>query len=108
MCVCVSPQDLELELKNACDRFIAHGTQIVARPLVQFVHAIEAFQRSNAGVPLSEQPFASVDRMRAMADELRETLQGNLGPLRATLGLYLGSPVTQSILFKPIKVPPPV
>ena len=110
-----STQDLELELKSACDRFITNATQLVARPLVEFVHAVDSYQKSVGAqavvaqpgtltTSLAQQPFAAVERMRVMADDLRHSLQTNLGPLRVSLGLYLGSPVTQSILFKPVKV----
>ncbi len=41
-------QDLEIELKNSCDRFISHATDDVGAPLLQFVRQLEAFQASVA------------------------------------------------------------
>ncbi len=42
--------------------------------------------------------------MRDMTEHLRRLLQTKLPQLRRKMAYYLGSPVTHSILFKPIKV----
>ena len=98
-----SKKDLEIELESAVNRFIASATSALSNPLLQFLVKVERYQQGG-GSALSEQPFASADSMRAMAEELRQALQSAMPPLRAKMGLYLGSPVTHGILFTPVKV----
>ena len=111
-----SKKDLEVELKQACERFIARATQQVAQPLLELVDAISRFQAAAGGagdglddagggsvLALRDQPFVSSTAMQTMVDALRQRLQVQLPALRHSLALYLGSPVTHSILFKPVK-----
>eukprot|EP00798_Chlamydomonas_sp_ICE-L_P008686 gene8686-34133_t len=82
-----SKKDLEKQLKGVCESFIMAVTKLAVDPMLSFITKVTAVKVTTGGAnvskakPLSEQLPAAVDKMR----------------------LYLPSPSTHAILFKPVK-----
>jgi hypothetical protein len=93
--------ELESLLKTACERFIAAAKTLVVGPLVQFLAAHP--------VPTSDPPnpvqFVAkfIQHARGSADAAHTCAVQSLPSLRRRMGFYLSSPITATVLFKPIR-----
>lgn len=104
-------QELESLLKSACEAFIERAHALVSSPVeaVAGAHplpaAAAASEEGGAAVP-SVTPEAAAAFFASVASSLTALLphfSAMLAALRRRLGLYLLSPLTASILFKPVR-----
>lgn len=116
-----SKKNLEANLKEACDVFIKRATKQILGPILPTLEKASAFAPSALGVSVGEgkiaekegeiqvgsrlkdQSFASPDAMHSMLKGCEETMAKELEKLSEKLEIYLVSPVTQSIMFKPVR-----
>eukprot|EP00899_Mesostigma_viride_P023426 jgi/Mesvir1/4268/Mv22228-RA.2 len=103
-----SKKELEKHLKLTCEAYIMSVTKLVVEPMLSFitkVTAVRVASSSATGKPrsLREQAFASPAKLTEMVDKVRDALKGALPEVLSKMKLYLHSPSTRSILFKPIK-----
>lgn len=92
-----SKRDLEDSLRSACNDFIEHTTQSMARDVLNFDQ-----QCKNSGDNLTEQVFMNGETVKKLFSKTAETLDDHLQGLLAQMGLYLENAATQSILLKPV------
>jgi hypothetical protein len=103
-----SKRELEKQLKAACEGFIMAATKAAVEPMLSFitkVTAVKVAAQANPGLnkPFREQAFSSPERLVDMVAKVNEGLAGPLPQVVAKMRLYLPSPNTRAILFKPIK-----
>ena len=94
-------KELEDVLRSACASYIGATVAALAGPLQALALKGKAF----VGKPpaaLAAQPFAAPERAAAAAEATLTAVEANLPQALAKMALYLDSPVTQSILYKPV------
>ena len=94
-----SKRDLEDALRSACNDFIEHTARSLAHDLLD---AVEAYKISDSARSLSQDKLSNADYILEMLNKTSEKLEGSLGEVTTQMSLYLGNPVTQSILLKPV------
>lgn len=109
-----SRKNMEMELKGVCERFIAAETAAASGEAASLLRRFAAIadpaaaQRAGAAQASSSE----VEQARAGARAALAALEpgadggglpGRLRGLRGALSLYLGNPVTEKILFKPVQ-----
>lgn len=90
-----SKRDLEDALRSACNAFIDHTSQSIAKDLLALV---ESCRVAEAGA----NPLGSRESVMALLEKLRDTVEVSLGEVTSQMALYLDNPATQSILIKPV------
>lgn len=58
----------------------------------------------NQGISLSQQPFASADKLSQIISDNIRGLKTKLPVLHRSMSLYLANPDTEYILLRPVKV----
>ena len=92
-----SKRDLEDALRSACNDFIEHTCQNVARDLLNF-----GAQCKLAGESAVSQPFMNGSVVKSMLEGAVASVDSQLAEVTSQMGLYLDNPATQSILLKPV------
>lgn len=90
-----SKEDMEAELKQSCERLIASQTQTLVGPLL-------AKLTSMAGADAKPPSAATVAELVKAAAQAKDVGARATAMLRET-HLYLANPVTEKILFRPLK-----
>jgi hypothetical protein len=100
-----SKQELEKQLKAACEAYIMTITKQIVEPMLSFITKVTAFRVSTAsqGKSLKAAAFASEDKLKVIASQVRAALDENLPKAVYTMKLYLNSDKTRDVLLKPIK-----
>lgn len=96
-------QDLDKELKRACEDLIERCTQAATAPLRAFLDRCTAHLSSNAG-KLAEQEWAKPAAVSAVHDEFRKTAEEELLRWRRELMLYLQDEETVRVLVPPAQI----
>lgn len=106
-------KELEKSLKATCEAFIMSITKSAVEPFLSFLTKVTAVKvtqgagKSDApaapGRSLREQAFATPSKLAEMVEKVQESLNSDLPQVVASMKLYLQSPSTQAILFRPIK-----
>ena len=101
-------RDLEDALRSACNDFIEHTSQNIARDILNFGQQCKALDGSssnnnnNNSSAVGQQAFMSGGSVKSMLEKTTETLDGKLQEITTQMSLYLDNPATQSILLKPV------
>ncbi|MEW5317182.1 MAG: hypothetical protein WDW38_008507 [Sanguina aurantia] len=122
-----SKKEVEKQLKAVCEAFIMALTKVAVEPLLSFITKVTAVRvAANAAAaaaglgqatraaaaqpqsvllskPLREQAFASSAKLLEMVQRVNTSLTTTLPTAVAKMRLYLDSPSTHAILFKPVK-----
>lgn len=100
-----SKKELEKQLKTVCEAYIMSVTKQIVEPMLSFITKVTAVKLSGAyeGVSLREAAFATPDKIADIAARVLKSLNEDLPSCAAHMRLYLRSPNTREILFKPIK-----
>lgn len=103
-------QDVEVALKQACDRFVEDTVRSMIGPLSSFmakatayVATIDASAAATGGWTLEQQPFAKPEQVKRVVNEIYLLLKAQTERVHAALALYLGQRETEAILFRPIR-----
>jgi len=91
-----SKRDLEDALRSACNDFIEHASQSVARDVLNFGQQCKV-----SGDSAASQAFMNGDVVKSMLERTAGSLQEQMTTITTQMGLYLDNPATQSILLKP-------
>jgi len=103
-----SKRDLEDALRSACNDFIEHTSQSIARDILLLdqqckVAVAAADVSSNSiGTLLQDKPFWNGESLHAMLLKTQESLPEQLNNTIQEMVLYLDNVATQSILLKPV------
>ena len=99
---------LDRELRAACEEFIRHCTDAVAKPITSLVHTLAppaaadgAMQKSPGGPSASAMP--NDPAIEAAMAQAEQGLEAGLRPAYALMAAYLPEPSTRAILFAPIR-----
>lgn len=102
-----SKKELEKLLKSTCEAFIMSTTKLAVEPMLSFITKVTAVRvygdKGNSTQPLREQAFATPEKVAEMVAMVNAALKEQLPSTVAKAKLYLTSPSTRAILFKPIK-----
>jgi len=103
-----SKRDLEDALRSACNDFIEHTSQFLARDLLLLdqqckiaVAAADGSSNSDTTL-LQDKPFWNAESLHAMLLKTQESLPEQLNSTVQKMILYLDNVATQSILLKPV------
>jgi hypothetical protein len=101
-------QDVDRELKKACEDLILQCTQVTTLPLRTFLDKSAAYlsTRPANSSDLPSQSFATVEKMMEVHDEFRKTVQEGIEAWKARLLLYLQDGETVRVLVPPAQVRP--
>jgi hypothetical protein len=92
-----SKRDLEDALRSACNDFIEHTSQSMARDVFNFDQQCKA-----SGDKLAEEAYMNAETVEGMLEKTSQSLHEQLTSVVAQMGLYLDNAGTQSILMKPV------
>jgi hypothetical protein len=95
-----SKRDLEDSLRSACNDFIEHTSQSLARDIFSFDQQCKSVQGAEGN--LGELAFTNAESVKAMLDKASGTFESQLDHILGDMSLYLDNPATQSILLKPV------
>ncbi|CAH2050018.1 unnamed protein product, partial [Iphiclides podalirius] len=95
-----SRKEVDRQLKNCCETFIKHATEILSGPLIEFVDKAQAFTPTEQ---LKSQPWATPEEMAVAVKEAQRRIKTHLAPLQRSMQLYLANKETEFILFRPIR-----
>ncbi|CAG4986238.1 unnamed protein product [Parnassius apollo] len=95
-----SRKEVDRQLKNCCETFIKHATEILAGPLIEFTEKVQAFTPVEQ---LKTQPWATPEEMAVAVKEAQKRIKTHLAPLQRSMQLYLANKETEFILFRPIR-----
>lgn len=105
-----SRKDLEKQLKVICESFILNSTKMSFDPIIIFLKRIADQQAANttaatsSNTPESECPQnLKIEEIKTIWEKVARCFDESLRPLDTKMTLYLANPVTQAILFRPIK-----
>ena len=107
-----SKKQLEAELKAACDGFIALATQIAVGPLLELLRRVSPWTgelrglgRGRSAPPraLRLESFGAPSAVVAVLADVQRRMADSLGLLLSQMRAYLDNPVTQTILFRPVR-----
>lgn len=90
-------RDLEDALRSACNDFIEHTSQSMARDILNFGQ-----QCKSSDDNLGAQAFMNGESVKSMLEKTMETLEDQLNDTGTQMSLYLDNAATQSILLKPV------
>lgn len=106
-------QRLEMHLKESCEDFILHCTNLAVLPLLPLLPhpaaptlggATAATPRGGAAQPHNAAPpRLEAEALRAALDAVDSSLRDSLEPAHELTRRYLPEPATQAILFSPIR-----
>lgn len=92
-----SKRDLEDALRSACNDFIEHTSQSLARDVLNL--SVQCRSHEDA----TEQAFMNAELIMGMLQQTSEHIEtALLQGVMSQMGLYLDNPATQSILLKPV------
>jgi hypothetical protein len=99
---------LDRELRAACEEFIRHCTDAVAKPITSLVHTLAPPAAADGAMPKSPGgPSASAmpndPAIEAAMTQAEQGLEAGLRPAYALMAAYLPEPSTRAILFAPIR-----
>ena len=92
-----SKRDLEDALRSACNDFIEHTSQSIARGVFHLDQQCKA-----AGEAMTEHAFMNGETVKSMLVVTLQSLETQLTDLLNQMSLYLDNAATQSILLKPV------
>lgn len=92
-----SKRDLEDALRSACNDFIEHTSQSIARDIFNLDQQCKA-----AGEAMTEQAFMNGETVKSMFVVTLQALETQLTDVLNQMSLYLDNAATQSILLKPV------
>ena len=92
-----SKRDLEDALRSACNDFIEHTSQSIARDIFNLDQQCKA-----AGEAMTEHAFMNGETVKSMFVVTLQTLETQLTDVLDQMSLYLDNAATQSILLKPV------
>ena len=92
-----SKRDLEDALRSACNDFIEHTSQSMARDLFNLDEQCKA-----AGPAMIESTFMNGETVKNVFEKTLQSLETQVSDVLDQMGLYLDNSVTQSILLKPV------
>ncbi|CAK1601703.1 unnamed protein product [Parnassius mnemosyne] len=95
-----SRKEVDRQLKNCCETFIKHATEILAGPLIELTEKVQAFTPIEQ---LKTQPWATPEEMAVAVKEAQKRIKSHLAPLQRSMQLYLANKETEFILFRPIR-----
>ncbi|XP_068626505.1 conserved oligomeric Golgi complex subunit 3 [Battus philenor] len=95
-----SRKEVDRQLKNCCEMFIKHASEILAGPLIEFIEKAQAFTPVEQ---LKLQPWATPEEMAVVVKEAQRRIKTHLAPLQRSMQLYLANKETEFILFRPIR-----
>ncbi|GLH07911.1 Conserved oligomeric Golgi complex subunit 3 [Gryllus bimaculatus] len=102
-----SRKEVDRTLKQACETFIKHSTNILAQPLLSFLDKAQVYTKMvsevQGGALLSNQPFASASLVCQTVQETQRLIKAQLPVLQRSMQLYLANRETEFVLFRPIK-----
>ena len=105
-----SKKQLEAELKAACDGFIALATKIAVGPLLELLRRLSPWTAALRGLGRSAPPralrlesFGTPDAVVAVLADVQRRMATSLDLLLSQMRAYLDNPVTQTILFRPVR-----
>lgn len=97
-------QDVDRELKRACEDLIQQCTVLAAAPIRQFMDKCTAFlstRPGSGGVSLSAQTFATPEKVKEAHDEFKSSAGAQIDQWKSTLMLYLQDEETVKVLIPP-------
>mmetsp|Transcript_3843 Transcript_3843/g.9758 ORF Transcript_3843/g.9758 Transcript_3843/m.9758 type:complete len:775 (+) Transcript_3843:95-2419(+) len=98
-----SKKDLEKRLKASCESYIMAVTKLAVDPMLSFITKVTATKVANTKKPLKDHAFATPSRLVEIVKTVAEALESNLPEAIRKMKVYVNSPNTQTVLFKPIK-----
>ena len=94
---------LDLELRTACESFIRHCTDAVAKPLADVVAKLAAPTASQASRGASVPAAAGAEAVPAAITAAEKGVQAELREACGLMAAFLPEPSTRAILFAPIR-----
>lgn len=94
-----SKRDLEDALRSACNDFIEHTAQRVARDVLEVVEALNVSEASRTHL---QGKFTNADSVVEALKKTSVLVDESLYDVTSQMSLYLDNPATQSILLKPV------
>lgn len=102
-----SPEDVDRELKRACEDLIQQCTTLSAQPIRQFMDKCTAYLSTRpSGAPsnLAEQAFATPDKVKEAHEAFKASSVAELQKWKSGLLLYLQDEETVKVLVPPAQV----
>ncbi|XP_014366007.2 conserved oligomeric Golgi complex subunit 3 isoform X3 [Papilio machaon] len=93
-----SRKEVDRQLKNCCEMFIKHATEILAGPIVDF---IEKKVQTPTAAETKEKVLP--EEIAVAVKEAQRRIKAHLAPLQRSMQLYLANKETEFILFRPIR-----
>ena len=98
-----SKKELEKRLKAACESFIMAVTKLTVEPMLSFITKVTTTRVANTKKQLKDHAFATPSKLVEIVTAVNGAMGADLPEAIRKMKLYLKSPGTQSVLFKPIK-----
>ncbi|KAG8201548.1 hypothetical protein JTE90_011223 [Oedothorax gibbosus] len=103
-----SKKAVDKQLKIVCEEFISHTTTFLISSLQDFLTKAKVITEmqntpSSQNISLSQQPFASAEKLSQLISDSIRSLKTKLPTLHRCMSLYLANPDTEYILLRPVK-----
>jgi hypothetical protein len=97
-------QDIDRELKRACEDLITLCATNASKPLRTFLDQCSAYLSKPNSTDLPSQPFATPERIKQVHDTFRDSAKGELDSWTGDLMRYLQDGETVRVLVPPAQV----
>ncbi|XP_075209854.1 conserved oligomeric Golgi complex subunit 3 isoform X2 [Lycorma delicatula] len=94
-----SRKDVDRNLKNSCEAFIAHATQSIVGPLTSFLEKAAEYN----GNDMRSQKWGEVATVEALIKAVSRNIKTELPSIQRLMQLYLANRDTEFIIYRPIK-----
>lgn len=102
-----SKKAVDKQLKVVCEEFISHTVTLLIQSLQEFLEKAKIVTQMKSSnkqeICLSQQPFASADKLSQIIADNSRGLKTKLPALHRSMSLYLANPDTEYILLRPVK-----
>lgn len=102
-------KDVDRQLKQVCEEFIDHVTQVLVGPLDDYLKKAMLVlnvsqEESGPKASLRQQAFATPEHLKEIVSSAYRDLKITARSVHTSMSLYLANRDTENILFKPIKL----
>ena len=97
-------QDIDRELKRACEDLITLCATNASKPLRTFLDQCSTYLSKPGATDLPSQPFATPEKIKEVHDTFRDSVRGELERWTSDLMRYLQDAETVRVLVPPAQV----
>jgi len=100
----LTKQDIDRELKRACEDLITLCASNASKPLRSFLDQCSTYLSKPGSSDLPSQPFATPEKIKEVHDTFRNSVKGELERWTSDLMRYLQDAETVRVLVPPAQV----